>query len=99
MDGLSVTCRTCGVKTSFEAAGNHICRARPLQQYSNGFGERGPSRSNDLGQRGESRSDISPPISIILLCDLRLISRSWPVSSSKRDSRLQFRTGCPSSSR
>jgi len=66
MDGLSVTCRTCGVKTSFEAAGDHVCRARPLQQYSNGFGDRGHSRPNTPGQ---TRSDISPPISITLLHD------------------------------
>jgi hypothetical protein len=72
MDGLTVTCRTCGVKTSFEDAESHVCRSRPLQQFSpprppqqqrpyddryDGFA---PRRSEEQGRRFPSnRSDAS----------------------------------------
>lgn len=56
MDGLTVTCRTCGVKTSFEDAESHVCRARPLQKYGqrpygDGYEGAGSRRSDDSQRR------------------------------------------------
>jgi hypothetical protein len=48
-----ITCRECGARTSFEDADSHVCRARPLQQYTNnGGGARG---------YGDPRRNESPP--------------------------------------
>lgn len=69
MDGLTVTCRTCGVKTSFEDAESHICQSRPFQQvsqpqrqqqrpYGDGYDGPGPRRPEDQARRFQpNRSD------------------------------------------
>lgn len=68
MDGLTVTCRTCGVKTSFDDAGSHVCGQRPLQQYAGGYRDRAPRRSEDSNSsrrlpsnRSESGMSGNPP--------------------------------------
>ena len=38
MDGLTITCRTCAVRISIQDAEDHVCRPRPLQQYTNASG-------------------------------------------------------------
>ena len=53
MDGLMITCRICGARTSFEDADNHVCRSRPLQQYTNNGG--------GAGGYDDRRRNESPP--------------------------------------
>ena len=61
MDGFTITCRTCGARTSFEDAGNHVCRSRPLQQFSNSYDDRSQRPSNEplTRQRSLSNSKFS----------------------------------------
>jgi hypothetical protein len=61
MDGLTVTCGTCGARTAVEDVASHICRSRPLHQYNNGYDDRGQRRSNEHspGQRSLSNGNLS----------------------------------------
>lgn len=55
MDGLIVTCRTCGIKTSFEDVGNHVCRTNPPANITTRY-EVGPRHLQEVAPRQ------SPPI-------------------------------------
>ena len=75
MDGLMITCRECGARTSFEDADSHVCRARPLQQYTNngggtgGYGDRRRNESPPTQQFSSNRSEVSMRVGSKVLID------------------------------
>jgi len=64
MDGLSVTCRTCGVRTSFDDAGTHVCRPpRFPQQQGSGYEPQQRPDDQSLRQRSPSAGNYSTLLS------------------------------------